>query len=223
MSWFDHLKKDPVGAIADWQDMRWPLVLMAAVCVLLVLVAHYMFQVWLYMAPCEQCVYIRFGFLVMAIGGLICVINPKNLILKVLGYAFAFAGAIYGLKCSVKLEAIHHAIHSDDPTAMFGMQGCSTDPHYPFDLPLAQWAPDWFKPTGDCGYDLAVVPDGTQLSSLQQWFIDMYNSSDSWYLIPKWKFMSMAQCCELAFGFMLVILVIMALCFVYCLFIRKNK
>ena len=102
-----------------------------------------MFQVWLYMAPCEQCVYIRFGFLVMAIGGLLCAINPKNLILKVLGYVFAFAGAIYGLKCSVKLAAIHHAIHSDDPTAMFGMQGCSTDPHYPLDLPLAQWAPDW--------------------------------------------------------------------------------
>ena len=36
----------------------------------------------------------------MAIGGLLCAINPKNLILKVLGYVFAFAGAIYGLKCS---------------------------------------------------------------------------------------------------------------------------
>ena len=173
MKWFNQLRQDPIGTIADWQDMRWPWILMAAVCVLLVLVAHYMFQVWLYMAPCEQCVYIRFGFLVMAISGLLCAINPKNLILKVLGYVFAFAGAIYGLKCSVKLAAIHHAIHSDDPTAMFGMQGCSTDPHYPFDLPLAQWAPDWFKPTGDCGYDLAVVPDGVQLSSLQQWFIDV--------------------------------------------------
>ena len=104
---------------------------------------------------------------------------------------------------------------------MFGMQGCSTDPHYPFDLPLALWAPDWFKPTGDCGYDLAVVPVGVQLSSLQQWFIDMYNSSDSWYLIPKWKFLSMAQCCELAFGFMFLVLVIMAVCFVWKRFIRK--
>lgn len=116
MKWFNQLRQDPIGTIADWQDMRWPWILMAAVCVLLVLVAHYMFQVWLYMAPCEQCVYIRFGFLVMAIGGLLCAINPKNLILKVLGYVFAFAGAIYGLKCSVKLAAIHHAIHSDDPT-----------------------------------------------------------------------------------------------------------
>lgn len=28
--------------------------------------------------PCEQCVYIRFGFLVMAIGGLLCAINPEE-------------------------------------------------------------------------------------------------------------------------------------------------
>ena len=173
MKWFSQLRHDPIGTIAAWQDMRWPWALMAAVCVLLVLVAHYMFQVWLYMAPCEQCVYIRYGFLVMALGGIICLVNPKNIALKIVGYALAIYGAVYGLMCSVKLEAIHHAVHSDDPTAMFGMQGCSTDPHYPLDLPLAQWAPDWFKPTGDCGYDLAVVPDGTQLSSLQQWFIDV--------------------------------------------------
>ena len=66
-----------------------------------------------------------------------------------------------------------------------------------------------------------MVPDGVQLSSLQQWFIDMYNSSDSWYLIPKWKFLSMAQYCELAFGFMFLVLVIMAVCFVWKRFIRK--
>ena len=63
MKWFSQLRHDPIGTIAAWQDMRWPWALMAAVCVLLVLVAHYMFQVWLYMAPCEQCVYIRYGFL----------------------------------------------------------------------------------------------------------------------------------------------------------------
>lgn len=49
MKWFNQLRQDPIGTIADWQDMRWPWILMAAVCVLLVLVAHYMFQVWLYM------------------------------------------------------------------------------------------------------------------------------------------------------------------------------
>ena len=129
MKWFSQLRHDPIGTIAAWQDMRWPWALMAAVCVLLVLVAHYMFQVWLYMAPCEQCVYIRYGFLVMALGGIICLVNPKNIALKIVGYALAIYGAVYGLMCSVKLEAIHHAVHSDDPTAMFVIHGCSTDPH----------------------------------------------------------------------------------------------
>ena len=111
--------------------------------------------------------------------------------------------------CSFKLSAIHHAIHGDDMEAVFGMQGCSLEPKYPFGLPLEKWAPDWFLPTGDCGYDTAVVPDGTVLSSAQQFLINMYNSADSWYLIPAWKFMSMAQCCILAFGVALVMVVVL--------------
>lgn len=82
--------------------------------------------------------------------------------------------------------------------AMFGMQGCSTEPHFPFGLPLEKWAPAWFQPTGDCGYDAPVVPDGAVLSDLQRWFIELYQSSDGWYLIPQWKFMDMASCCLLA-------------------------
>ncbi|MEI3355327.1 MAG: hypothetical protein V8R49_10480 [Duodenibacillus massiliensis] len=39
--------------------------------------------------------------------------------------------------------------------------------------------------------------------------INMYNSADSWYLIPAWKFMSMAQCCILAFGVALVMVVVL--------------
>lgn len=81
---------------------------------------------------------------------------------------------------------------------MFGMQGCSTEPHFPFGLPLEKWAPDWFQPTGDCGYDAPVVPDGVELGALQRWFIELYQSYDGWYLIPQWKFMDMASCCLLA-------------------------
>ena len=54
-----------------------------------------------------------------------------------------------------------------------------------------------------------MVPDGTVLSSAQQFLINMYNSADSWYLIPAWKFMSMAQCCILAFGVALVMVVVL--------------
>ena len=81
------------------------------------------------------------------------IIAPKAFWSKVAATVFGVYGAVYGLMCSVKLSNIHHAIHSDDLDAMFGMQDCSLEPHYPFGLPLEKWAPDWFLPTGDCGYD----------------------------------------------------------------------
>ena len=197
----------------DWmvclEGQRWPWLAMAALAVSLVLIAHNVFQVWLYMKPCRQCVYIRFGFLVIAFGALFPTIFPKAFWSKVVALVLGLYGAGYGLMCSIKLSNIHHAVHSDDPEALFGMQGCSLEPHYPFSLPLEKWAPDWFLPTGDCGYDTSDVPMDVVLSSAQQWWIDLYSAADGWYLIPPYKFMSMAQCCELGFavaGLLFVIL-----------------
>ncbi len=146
--------------------------------------AHSFFQIYLYMAPCEQCVYIRYAMFVMVIGGVIAAINPKNIVLKLIGCIAAFYGSIMGIKFSIKLNGIHHAVHNADPDSLFGVQGCSTDPTFPFNLPLAEWAPEWFKPTGDCGYDAPIVPDGVTLSSVQQWFVDLYQQSEGWYLLP---------------------------------------
>lgn len=89
--------------------------------------AHSFFQIYLYMAPCEQCVYIRYAMFVMVIGGLVAAINPKNIVLKLIGCVMAFYGSIMGLKFSFKLNDIHHAVHNPDPDSLFGVQGCSTD------------------------------------------------------------------------------------------------
>ena len=70
-------------------------------------------------------------------------------------------------------------------------------------------APDWFLPTGDCGYDNSDVPLGTVLSPLQESIIQMYSDAGGWYLIPSMKFMSMAQCCLLGFAVALLIYVIL--------------
>ena len=192
------LGSDPVRTLADWQDSRWPWGIIAFAMVAMVLLAHYVFQGWLYMLPCEQCVYIRYGNIVMAIGAFLITINPKQALLKIAGIGVFLYGLIYTMICSWKLMGIHDAVHSDDPMAMFGMQGCSTEPTYHFGLPLDKWAPDWFKQTGDCGYDAPVVPDGTQLGDFQRWLIEVYQASDGWYLFPQWKFMDMAECCMLA-------------------------
>ncbi|MDR0408199.1 MAG: protein-disulfide oxidoreductase DsbI [Campylobacteraceae bacterium] len=204
--WND-LKSSPVNTIAKWQDARFLWLLMAFVSIALIIVAHTIFQHYVHMAPCEQCVYIRFAFFCMFFGGLITAINPKKIILKIIGYALGFWGIIQGIGYSVKLNAIHHAVHSDDP---FGVQGCSAEPSFPFGLPLDKWFPDWFKPTGDCGYDNPIVPDGTELSSLQQWLVDFY--SDGWYLIPSHHFINMAQACLFAYIVCLVLLGAMLVC-----------
>lgn len=211
MSFFSDLRRQPIQTLSNWQNTRWPWGIMAVTMIALVLIAHYLFQNWLYMAPCEQCVYIRFGNLVVALGGLIALIDPKKVWIKICGYAVAFYGLIYTSICSLTLIKIHAAVHSDDPSAMFGVQGCSTDPSFPFGLPLAQWAPDWFKPTGDCGYDSPMPGEEIELSGFQQYFVDLYQSTDGWYLFPQWQFMDMAQCCLLACMVCLLILLAMFL------------
>ena len=143
----------------------------------------------------------------MALGGLVAIINPKNLLLAAVGYLLAFWGAIQGIMYSVKLAKIHDAVHGDDP---FGVQGCLTEPHYPFGLPLERWAPDWFLPTGDCGYDNPLVPEGVTLSDFQKYLVDLYG--DGWYLIPSSKFMSMADCTLIGFGVCFVVLAAMFVC-----------
>ena len=190
--------------MAKFQDSRISWAILVFVSVALVVIAHSLFQNYAYMPPCEQCVYIRFAFLCMALGGVIAIINPKNLLFALVGYLFAFWGAVQGIMYSVKLAKIHDAVHGDDP---FGVQGCSTEPHYPFGLPLEKWAPDWFMPTGDCGYDSPMVPDGAVLSDLQKNIVDLY--ADGWYLVPSSKFMSMADCTLLGFGICFVVLALM--------------
>ena len=190
--------------MAKFQDSRISWAILVFVSVALVVIAHSLFQNYAYMPPCEQCVYIRFAFLCMALGGVIAIINPKNLLFALVCYVFAFWGAVQGIMYSVKLAKIHDAVHGDDP---FGVQGCSTEPHYPFGLPLEKWAPDWFMPTGDCGYDSPMVPDGAVLSDLQKSIVDLY--ADGWYLVPSSKFMSMADCTLLGFGICFVVLALM--------------
>jgi len=193
-----------VEKMAKFQDSRFPWALLVFVSVALVVIAHSLFQNYAYMPPCELCVYICFAFLCMALGGVIAIINPKNLLFALVGYVFAFWGAVQGIMYSVKLAKIHDAVHGDDP---FGVQGCSTEPHYPFGLPLEKWAPDWFMPTGDCGYDSPMVPDGAVLSDLQKSIVDLY--ADGWYLVPSSKFMSMADCTLLGFGVCFIVLAAM--------------
>lgn len=215
---FRKLRSEPVATISRWQDNRTPWILMAGVSLLMVIIAHSIFQVWLYMRPCEQCVYVRFAFFCMVFGGAVATINPKNIVLKLTGYVFGFWGIIQGLKYNFKLDKIHHAVHSDD---VFGVQGCSAEPTFPFHLPLDRWSPSWFKPTGDCGYDNPIIPEGATLSTLQQAITEFYQ--DGWYLWPPTHFLNMAQVLLITFGICLLLLAIAAICWLVTTVRNHNK
>jgi len=196
--------------MVSWQNTRFPWLLLAAVSLGMLVLAHAVFQVWLFMQPCEHCVYIRFAFFSLVLGGGLGAIAPRNPIFKVLGYLVAFYGAVKGIGYSLKLNTIHQVLRSDEP---FGVQGCSSQPVFPLGLPLDGWFPDWFKPTGDCGFDSPIVPDGVALSGLQQWLIDCY--AEGWYLWPPAHFMNMAQACLIVFGAILLLLAAGALSWLF--------
>lgn len=165
MTVFNSLIKDftqaPVPTLARWQEGRvlWAVMLFAAVFLLLSAMGY--FQVFLGMAPCELCVYIRFSQCCIVIAGAIILINPRNHILKAIGVVLALYAVAQGMDWSIKLMHIHDAAHLvvDESMDFFAEAGsaagsaCSTEPRFPLGLPLDKWLPFEFAPTGGCGED----------------------------------------------------------------------
>ncbi len=204
-----------IEKIAALQDRRVLWILLFVVGLALEQVAYQIFQKWLYMRPCEQCVYIRFSMVCLMIAGIVGAINAKNLVLKVIAYIIAIYGTVKGIGFSLKLIKIGEAFRSGDP---FGVQGCSSTPSFPFGLPLHEWFPSTFLPTGDCGVDYPIVPPDAELSPLQKYLTDAY--ADGWYLIPSKHFMNMEQSTLLAFGTTMLALLV---CLVSWIIVEVKK
>lgn len=206
--------------LSKWQDTRKPWLILIIVTIGLVFIAHFLFQEYLFMEPCEQCVYIRFDMFVMAIGGMIALINPASNITKTFSYGLAFYGIWLGLEHCLTLNHIHEVVHSENPFT--GVNGCREIPIYPFNLPLHEWASSWFLPTGECGMDAPVIPENAynNLNAFQKFFIgtppDFENGlySNGWYLIPSLNFMNMAICCLIAFISCFIVLFAMFMAYI---------
>lgn len=200
-------------------------------CFALVGISHLFFQNYLFMRPCEQCVYIRYAFVALGLGGVILGLGfqckkKQNLasgvffIAKILGFLVTFYASIRGIMYSAFLLQVHHALNSSDfaessemiEEAIFGLQGCSMKPRFDFGLPLDEWLPSVFAPTGDCGQDFALPPSDMVLAPLREYFVEAY--SQGWYLLPSVKFGTMAECCLLAFGIGLVLISVGFVCYV---------
>lgn len=154
-------KADPINNIVTLQSHRPIWWVMAGAAVSLILSAIFYFQLFLAMDPCELCVYIRFSQSCILISGLIILIDPKNHILKFIGLLLAWYAIIQGWMWSFDLMNIHNAAHMvvDESMDFFAAAGdaagaaCSIEPRFPLNLPLNEWLPFEFSPTGGCGED----------------------------------------------------------------------
>lgn len=168
-------------------------------CLALLLISHFFFQKYLFMQPCEQCVYIRFYFCIIILGALAMLF--RFIIAKIVGLILLGYGIIAGISHSLLLNKIHDAINNNGD--IFGLSGCSLVPHFPLNLALDRWIPSLFKIYGDCGVDSPKIPKNIELDSIQQYFIELY--SNGWYLLPKLKLLNMAECCIIAFIFIAIL------------------
>ncbi|USE38462.1 disulfide bond formation protein B [Endozoicomonas sp. SCSIO W0465] len=144
-SLFQHLQDSPLQTIHGWQNLRVTWLIMFATALFLELCALG-FQYLLHMDPCERCVYQRLAVLALMLAPLVIIIAPTRLVFRISGYSLWMVGALYGLKEAIAQTADYAEFNPFTSS-------CSFRPVFPFDLPLYEWWPSMFMPTGICGAD----------------------------------------------------------------------
>ncbi|WP_086253495.1 disulfide bond formation protein B [Campylobacter sp. P091] len=163
-------------------------------------VAHFIFQNYLYMRPCVQCIYIRYYMIIAGFGAIFIAIFYKQILLYIFGILVFSYGAICGLLESLKLNTIHQAIANANP---FGVKGCLDRPIFELKIAWDEIMPSLFKATGQCGLDMPMVPTDIRLDAIQDYFVSLYQ--DGWYLIPSLKLINMAQISIIIFSVALIL------------------
>lgn len=167
-------------------------IILGIVAIGIVLFSHFVIQEFLLIPPCEQCVYIRYAFVVLMLGCFIVALEPRSWIFKSIGVIVILYALVRGIVAARTLNAIHIALKEG---IVFGLKGCSLEPQFDFNLPLDTWIPQLFRPLGFCGYDMPYV--NMELSPFREWFIALY--AEGWYVIPSLELGSMAQCALIIF------------------------
>nr|WP_283777651.1 disulfide bond formation protein DsbB [Sansalvadorimonas sp. 2012CJ34-2] len=137
-------RSSPLGAIRSWQNSRVTWLIMLVTAISLESTAWF-FQYVMLMDPCEMCVYQRLAVMLLAAAAIVMLIEPGNRFVRGAGYLIWITGALYGLQAAMK------------QIGYYGDEGlfltCKILPDFPFGLPLYDWWPDMFMPTGFCGQD----------------------------------------------------------------------
>lgn len=108
-------------------------------------IAALWFQFVMELQPCVYCIYIRVavvGIILAGLIGMVGAVGPSAL--RWAGFAGWGLSAGYGVVLSRQL----FKIQNPDPDDMLG--GCAYLPNFPDWLPLHEWLPSVFMPTGSC-------------------------------------------------------------------------
>jgi disulfide bond formation protein DsbB len=101
-------------------------------------------------------------------GAMVATINPRIVVLKLVGYVSAIGAAFWGLFMSAALEAINvKALYTPGwfPPCKVGKVA------WPLGLRLDEWFPSHFSPNGICGEDSQWLFLGI---SMTQWLMLIY-------------------------------------------------
>jgi disulfide bond formation protein DsbB len=111
------------------------------------LFAALVFQYAFDLAPCVQCVYQRFGLLVVVLGAILMSVGPLSKgFARIASGSIALSGAMY-----MTMQAWSHMsmqrLADKNPFA----GSCAFSPTFPMELPLQDWLPFLFSANGPCG------------------------------------------------------------------------
>lgn len=125
------------------------------------------FQYVLGLQPCVMCVYIRLAVVGLVAAGLVGAIAPARPAVQFLGFAGWGVAAGQGLSLSRELTAIQAA-------GPYSLEvSCSFLPKFPGWMPLHEWLPELFMPTGSCTDDTWSLL-GLSMSQWLEWIFLAY-------------------------------------------------
>lgn len=100
------------------------------------------FQHGMGLNPCVMCIYERVAIVGIMFSGLVGIIAPKWLVLRILALLIGLGSAIKGLLLTIK--------HLDYQLNPGPWNQCAMIPDFPQTLPLDKWFPNVFMPSGSC-------------------------------------------------------------------------
>lgn len=120
------------------------------------------FQHGMGLNPCVMCIYERLALLAILVAGVIGLIAPRYLVVRLIALALGLYGAIKGL-----IYAIQHNQYQVNPQPW---NQCPFSPQFPETLPLNKWFPNLFEATGLCSENVWSLWG----LSMAQWLIVIF-------------------------------------------------